>query len=293
MARMSGASLASYMPGLAAPLTAGSPLCRELVRRLEAAELATPGVAANPRDFVEKLAARLGAAAEALAELEQLHVEDMFLAWALRQSDKAALRRFESEFLSKLATQIKGAAAEAGELEQLVRTRLLLPTEQRPPRIEQYSGRGPLGGWLRMIATRCLLDLQRARSGGQALRELHSPTLATDPELDYLKLRHAADFKVVLEQTLSKLDARQVTLLKLSFVEQLPPSAIGVMYGVSARTVQRWLLDLRQGLLKATREGLRTRLSLSPSELDSLLGLVDSQLQVSLYRVLNIEPPTS
>jgi RNA polymerase sigma-70 factor (ECF subfamily) len=63
------------------------------------------------------------------------------------------------------------------------------------------------------------------------------------------------------------------------------------MYDVSARTVQRWLLDLREGLLKKTREGLRARLSLSPSELDSLLGLVDSQLQVSLYRVLNLQRP--
>ena len=96
----------------------------------------------------------------------------------------------------------------------------------------------------------------------------------------------------MLEQALSRLEARQVTLLKLSFLEQLAPSAIGVMYGVSARTVQRWLLDLREGLLKSAREGLRARLSLSPSELDSLMGLVDSQLQLSLYRVLNVMPPS-
>lgn len=288
---MTGASLTSYLPGPESPFEPDSALRRELSRRLHAAELATPRVATDAGDFVRNLATRLAGAQAPLDELEQLHVEDMYLAWALRSADKAALRRFEGEFLSKLATQIKGATAEAGELEQQVRTRLLLPNGDNPPRIEQYSGRGPLGGWLRMIATRCLLDLQRARNGNQQLRELDSPTIATDPELDYLKLRHAADFKVVLEQALSRLDARQVTLLKLSFVEQLAPSAIGVMYGVSARTVQRWLVDLREQLLESTREGLRARLSLSPSELDSLLGLVDSQLQVSLYRVLNLAPP--
>jgi RNA polymerase sigma-70 factor (ECF subfamily) len=292
MAEMTGPSLSSYMPGLEPPFEPGSSLRRELERRLHGAELATPGVAADPSAFVSGLAARLVAATNPLEELERLHVEDLYLAWALRHQDRAALRRFETEFLSKLATQIKGAAAEGGELEQQVRTRLLLPGEGRPPRIEQYSGRGPFGGWLRMIATRCVLDLQRARGEKSGhLRELDSPGVATDPELDYLKLRHAGDFKVVFEQALAELDARQVTLLKLSFVEQLAPSAIAVMYDVSARTVQRWLLDLREGLLKKTREGLRARLSLSPSELDSLLGLVDSQLQVSLYRVLNLQRP--
>jgi RNA polymerase sigma-70 factor, ECF subfamily len=61
------------------------------------------------------------------------------------------------------------------------------------------------------------------------------------------------------------------------------------MYGVSSRTVQRWLVDLREDLLSRTRDGLKSRLGLSPSELESLLGLVDSQLQLSLYRVLDIQ----
>jgi RNA polymerase sigma-70 factor (ECF subfamily) len=257
-----------------------------LARRLEAAERMTPGVRANLAEFSAFLQEKLAEAEDPERELEGLHVEDMYLAWALARGDKAAFSRFERDFVALLATQIKGAAAEAGELEQLVRTRLFVPSEGQSPRITQYSGRGPFGGWLRMIATRCLLDLQRARSGQAAARELDSPGIATDPELDYLKLRHAADFKIVLQQALAQLDAREVTLLKLSFIEQLSASAIGVMYGVSSRTVQRWLSDLRAGLLERARDGLRARLALSPSELDSLLGLVDSQLSMSLHRVL-------
>lgn len=259
-------------------------------RRLQAAERATPGVRLNSAEFAEVLRERLAASAEPERELAELHVEDLYLAWALAHGDRAAFARFEREFLALLATQLKGVAAEAGELEQLVRTRLFIAPEGQSPRITQYSGRGPFGGWLRMVATRCLLDLQRSRQGQAAPLELDSPAVATDPELDYLKLRYAPDFKVVLESALSKLDARQVTLLKLSFIEQLAPSAIGVMYGVSGRTVQRWLVDLRETLRERTREGLRARLTLSPSELDSLLGLVDSQLQVSLYRALGQSP---
>lgn len=268
------------------------PRAMTLARRLEAAERSTPGVRLNPAVFAEILRSRLAAAADPELELSALHVEDMYLAWALSLGDKAAFARFEREFVARLPTQLKGVPAEAGELEQLVRTRLFVAEGGQTPRIAQYSGRGPLGGWLRMVATRCLLDLRRAKSGDAAPRELDSPDVATDPELDYLKLRHAADFKLALQEALSQLDARQVTLLKLSFIEQLSAAAIGTMYGVSSRTVQRWLGELRAALLLRTREQLRARLALSSSELDSLLGLVDSQLSLSLHRVLG-EPSTA
>jgi RNA polymerase sigma-70 factor (ECF subfamily) len=256
-----------------------------LLCRLQQAEHATPGVSLDPAEFVANLQTRLAAAPDPERELAALHVEDLYLAWALSRGDRAAFARFERDFVAKLETQIKGAAAEAGELEQRVRTRLFVSADGQPARITQYSGRGPLGGWLRMLATRCLLDLRRSRQGERPL-ELDSKSVATDPELDYLKLRYAADFKLALEAALAKLDARQVTLLKLSFIEQLSASAIGVMYGVSSRTVQRWLVELRDAVRLSTRQALQTRIAISPTELESLLGLVDSQLSLSLHRVL-------
>jgi RNA polymerase sigma-70 factor (ECF subfamily) len=62
------------------------------------------------------------------------------------------------------------------------------------------------------------------------------------------------------------------------------------MYGVSGRTVQRWLVDLRDNVRVSTLQRLQARVAVSPSELDSLLGLVDSQLQLSLHRVLGASP---
>lgn len=284
---MNGRPLSPSMARALSTLDPKSPLHQRISQRLANADGITPGVSAEAADFVATLLERLANVPDPLTELNEMHVEDSYFAWALAHSDRAAFQRLERDFLPLLATQIKGAAAEAGELEQQVRTRLFVPSAGEAARITQYSGRGPFGGWLRMIATRCLLDLQRQKQGGAPLRELDSPTLPTDPELDYLKLRYAADFKLVLEAALAQLDARQVTLLKLSFIEQLSASAIGTMYGVSSRTVQRWLLDLREGLLQATRAGLSARLSLNPGELDSLLGLVDSQLQVSLHRLID------
>jgi RNA polymerase sigma-70 factor (ECF subfamily) len=54
-------------------------------------------------------------------------------------------------------------------------------------------------------------------------------------------------------------------------------------FDVSVRTVQRWLASAEQQLLAGVRQVLRERLELRASELDSLLGLVRSQLSVSLH----------
>jgi len=258
----------------------------ELNRRLAAAVHETPGVTCDPQQFCEGLVARLAQAEDAHTELGRLHVEDMYFVWALAQGMRSAVQRFERTFSAPIPAQV-AAPSEVGpgELLQQVRMRLLVSEDEKPPRITQYAGRGPFGAWLRMVAKRIALDLVRARGAAVPDLELASPSVATNPELDYLKLRYAADFKAVLEHALSQLTPRQVTLIKLSSLEQLAPSAIGVMYGVSARTVQRWLADLKDEVLHRTREGLRERLSLQPAELESLLGLMQSQLHVSLHRV--------
>jgi RNA polymerase sigma-70 factor (ECF subfamily) len=263
------------------------PVQRALEQKLAAAKLATPAVTSDSREFCDRLLDLLGAAPDALGELARLHVEDMYLVWALAKQDRAALARFEHEFVARLSVRVSEARElSPGELEQQVRTRLFVSEGTEPPRIAQYAGRGPFGAWLRMVAKRVALDLLRARGAVRTERELASPSVATDPELDYLKLRYAEDFKVTLEQALAQLSTRQVTLLKLSYLEQLSPSAIGVMYGVSNRTVQRWLAELKDDVLQRMREGLKARLALNASELDSLLRLMQSQLQVSLQRVL-------
>ncbi len=264
----------------------------ELERRLLAAEAATPGLMGDPLAYCARIVSMLASAPDTLAELASLHLEDLYLVWGLVNNERAAFARFEREFLARLANQVAAGQPEMrGKLEQNVRARLFVADAGRPARISQYSGRGPFGAWLRMVGKRAALDLHRARGGTSALRELASPNVATDPELDYLKLRYAVDFKIALEQALTGLDARQVTLLKLSFIEQLSASAVGVMYGVSSRTVQRWLLEIKEAVLARTQEGLKARLCLSPSELDSLLGLIQSQLQISLHRVLDAADP--
>ncbi len=59
------------------------------------------------------------------------------------------------------------------------------------------------------------------------------------------------------------------------------------MYRVSRSAAGRLVADARETLLDETKRRLRERLSLTPSELESLLGELQSDLQVSLVRMLD------
>lgn len=61
------------------------------------------------------------------------------------------------------------------------------------------------------------------------------------------------------------------------------------MYRVHRATVARWIATLRGTLLERTREALVSRLRLSPAELDSVLRLIDSHLEVGLEGALSDE----
>ena len=118
------------------------PLRQELERRLEAAELATPSVTSDSHDFCVSLLALVCAGPDPLSELSRLHVEDMYLVWALAKQDRAALARFEHEFLARLAVRVSEAKElSRGELEQQVRTRLFVSEQGQPARIRDSPAR--------------------------------------------------------------------------------------------------------------------------------------------------------
>jgi len=58
------------------------------------------------------------------------------------------------------------------------------------------------------------------------------------------------------------------------------------MYGVSARTVEQWLTSAHRRILAETRRALADRLRLAPSELDSIMGLAQSELDLTLPSIL-------
>ncbi|HEY3357993.1 MAG TPA: sigma factor-like helix-turn-helix DNA-binding protein [Polyangia bacterium] len=252
-----------------------------------AARGAWPDITIAPEVFVRFLAERLPPGEDVLAGLSRLHAADLYLACGCALGDEAAVTAFERRVLPQVGpalTRAKVPRPLADEVKQILRIRLLVP-DGGEPRITGYSGRGALVRWVQIGAMRQALILGRRRKthgelDGSIDLELHAA--GPDPELDYLKTRYAAEFTAAFRAALAALPRRDRNVLRLHFVHALNIEQIGVVYHVHRATVARWIGHAREALLRDTRGALGARLQLRPEELDSLLDLVRSRLDVSL-----------
>jgi RNA polymerase sigma-70 factor, ECF subfamily len=252
---------------------------------------AWPGVSIPPSLFLRYVAERLPEELHVLPALERLHGSDLYLACACAVGDDAGLRYFDEHFVSQidlfLARQ-RATPAFCDEVRQTVRHRLLVANRGAEPRIAGYTGRGPLGGWLRAAALRVATDLRRAgkrhaaRTDNVSMLGAHLP----DPELQLLKTRYAADVRACMEAALAQISPKERLLLRLAYLDEVPPENIAQSYRVHRTTVVRWLATIREQILKETRRRLGERLKIQASQLDSLIGAVHSQLEVSVARLL-------
>lgn len=260
---------------------------------LETGRNAWPSITLAPETFLRQLAERLSTDEQAAAALGTVHAADLYLACACAGGDPEALRVFERAVLGPIVDQVarRSPQAPADELKQALRTRLLVAPqgEGARPRIAGYSGQGPLTAWLRMAAARVVIDLQRAQKE-QAPFDEEAPFLieasGPDPEIAYLKSRYRTELEEAFRTTLGSLEARDRAVLALHFLEGMRAEAIAAIYQVSARTVERWIASARERILDETRRLLAGKLRIAPSQVETLLGLVHSQFDVSICKVL-------
>ena len=78
-------------------------------------------------------------------------------------------------------------------------------------------------------------------------------------------------------------------MLRFTYIEQITPARIGAVYGVHRTTALRWIESAHEAVLARTRTGLMARLDVSPSECDSLIALLKSQLDVTLGALVRTE----
>jgi RNA polymerase sigma-70 factor (ECF subfamily) len=270
----------------------------ELARLFATGRAELPEVVLAPERFAAWLGrvtrGALASAADATAALAQLHAADLYLACACAEGDPVALARFEAEELptarAALADQ-RIAPALRDELVQELRAALFTPRGELAPMIANYSGRGRLRGWLRVAAVR-----MGQRALGKERRQVPLPeaaldglAAAADPELARLKLAYRAEFREAVRGALASLEARARTLLCQHYLDELGIDELGALYRVHRATAARWIAAAREELLERTRAALQERLSISSPELDSVLRLIASRLDVTLRDIL--KPP--
>lgn len=271
-------------------------LAAALDAALDAARAAWPDVTLQPELFFSALAERsrrgAGPGDDPLAALAALHAGDVYLAIACSRGVPAALGAFEKRYIAEVPAFLSGltdGAALSDEVAQKLRERLLVGDGQRPPQIAGYSGRGTLASWLRVAALRTASNLRRdekAEPGSASPRDAPETITSADPELSFLKERYRGAFEEALRDAFAALDPEERTLLRMRFLDGLNIDRLSAFFQIHRATAARRLAGARERLLAATMELLRGRLGVRGPELDSLLGLVRSQLQLSLRTLL-------
>jgi RNA polymerase sigma-70 factor (ECF subfamily) len=215
------------------------------------------------------------------------HDADLYLACACAHGARNAATVFHRAFLDDVPdyiARVDRSPVFADDVRQRLSERLLLATRGELPRIAEFSGRGPLGSWVRVSALRIALNLKRERS----LHSLASDDLdATahhlpDAEMALLVERHRDTYRAALKAALAALSVRERTLLRMHVLDGFTYEALAGVYHVHRVTIVRWVQGAREKLIEETHEQLRQELQIGASELRSLTAVMISRLDVNL-----------
>jgi RNA polymerase sigma-70 factor, ECF subfamily len=219
------------------------------------------------------------------------HAEDLYLACACALGHPAALAAFEERHLAQVKVflgRMKPAPSLVDEVKQALRVRLLVAPPGEVPRIAEYAGRGTLTSWVRVAAIRLAIDLLK-QSGATAPGgedELLDQIGGGDPELEAIKERYREQVNAALRDAFAALSAEQRNLLRLSYRDGRSIDEIGALLGAHRSTAARGIAEARDAILAGAQRLLGERLRLTPSELESLVRLLRSQLHLSVSRLL-------
>jgi RNA polymerase sigma-70 factor (ECF subfamily) len=268
--------------------------------RISAAELYAKGSAAWPQIHVEPaiFEAYLSERCSVLEGLllDDVRAADLFIACACVHDAPGAVAGFLQEYrraVADAARRVDPSPSFADELTQNLSDTLFVGTNGAAPKISKYSGKGPLSAWVTVTAKRMALHLRSRRphfaesSVEGDLIEL--AVLGSDPDLEYLKSRYAAELKEALIAAFQSLEPRLKVVLRLSFADGVSEKAIGAIYGVHQATISRWKTEAERHVLDRMKKILCEKHQLGEPEASSLIRALQSQIDINISRVLASE----
>jgi RNA polymerase sigma-70 factor (ECF subfamily) len=219
--------------------------------------------------------------------LAGLHVADLYLACACATGVPGALEAFEAKYLRGVGAALRlvdTSEAFADEVTQQLRERLFVTGK-----LATYSGRGSLGSWISIVAQRLALTMKRREAPRQQLAESAMTAILhdyPDAEIEYLKARYGPEFQEAVEAAFRNLSPRDRIILRLATVKGVTHVQIGKMYSVHQSTVSRWVAVTQEQIRTDVRRLLQARLALASDEVESLVRYLDSDLHLSMSRLL-------
>ncbi len=276
-----------------APMAESGDLLERAEQAAGAAEAEWAGCRLPPGVFTERLLAAVRAeGGDPILVLEKLHVADLYLAHACALRVPGALEAFAAKHLSRVdeyVRRFRGAAIQGADVRRDLEDALLLGKKGSEPRIGQYTGRGPLSRFVATAARNAALTLLRRRAQEPMLdvdavaSQLVFPPDSTRRLVDS---RLDSALRAAVSASLSSLDRRQRTIVRLHLSESVPLTQIARMLKVHQSTVSRALDAAIAHLYAGIRRELREVHGLDDAEMESIVRDVRSQVELSLSRIL-------
>jgi RNA polymerase sigma-70 factor, ECF subfamily len=247
--------------------------------------------------LVAAIAAR-APAGELTAYLARCRAGDLALALATTRGSGAAiaeLERSHGAVIEAVVRRFVGASHTADDLRQILRARLFVAEPEREPKIADYAGQGFLENWLRVTAMRVFLDLDKRKDRSRELPADDDDLLAlpepADLELDLVKAEYRAAVASAIADAARQLEPGDRHLLRQHYAAGLSIDQLGAALGIHRATAARRLASAREQLAAATRRLVAERLALDAGELEAVIGLVMSRLEVSIAKLLASRGP--
>jgi RNA polymerase sigma-70 factor (ECF subfamily) len=210
---------------------------------------------------------------------------DIYLACACATRVRGAVEAFDRAYLGEVGaflTRLRPTPTFVDEVRQEMRDKLFVGGDGASPRIAEYSGKGALGSWVRVVALRVAMNLRRQPwTADDDTRELDRA--GTDnPEMDYEEERYRKAFDEALRAAAASLDGDHRYILRRHFADGLTLDALAVELDVHRATVARRLAAARAALRIEARRRLQIALGARDSELESLARMMRSRIDLSL-----------
>jgi len=275
---------------LRARFAAAADLEGALAAALARASAAWPQVRLSAAVFLPFLARRLPPDSAGVTELARLRLDDLFLLCAYTRGDSRAVVLLERRYLDRVDAGMQRLGVPRALIEDVrqVLHQRLLSSEQGGALNLRYSGRGALVRWLYVVATRMALDVLRREGRLVTVEDVHleGAMLAEDHETAYLKLHYREAFKQAFQAAFRELSHRDRNVLRYAILDRLNIEQIGAIYHVHRATVARWIAGARGQLLAGTRGLMLQRIKGGDANFDSVMRLIESELEVSVCRLL-------
>lgn len=267
-----------------------------LAAKYAAARDAWPGVELPADELVRYLAERLPKSAEGRSlalVLEEVALFDLYLACACAAGVPAAAQALERSFLAKLPGLLRNQFREVptATLEdacQVVREQLLLGNQEGGPYIRNYSGKGGLLNWIKVIAVRRVIKmLPQGDTEEREPRIFDDQAAASDPDKDLSRNDFQPKFRAaVRDAVMTATTQEQRYQLKLHYIQRLSTVKLAKLFGTNQPTMWRRLERIRQAILVEATRLLRVRHGISSEELKAFIT-DQSRLAVTLTSIFD------